>query len=920
MKKIFKLSAILALCAAVAGLSGCNSDQEFDPNPMGGDIAFLGMAPNPVMRGGALNIMGCNLDKVKEVQFAGDVSVTEFVDLKKGSRIDTLIVVVPLEGPVVGKVNIVTKDGITLTSLANLEFTEPIEIQSFSPATVLSGDVLTFKGEYLNDVKEVFFTGENVYVTTFESQSRHELKVVVPATAITGPVILSDVNEVEDQNSIPNHIYTQTDLVVDKPTVTTAAKATYKSGDVITVNGAHLDMIKTVDLAGAADVQFTLAADAKSFTFNLPPSATDGHITLTSYAGDTFDAGEIETVTVTELAIKSLAEDNRYKAGCKVEITGSDLDLVTKVEFTGAEATWLLSDGKIEATQPEAAKDGVVTVTLASGKQAFTPEIEVVKPVVTGVDKTEAVAGKDKIVVSGTDLDLVTGVTIGDKDHTLIDCEFELVTDEETDVVSVSVALPANAYTGVLTLTAASTYTSETASITVTYDEAVDIAFDAEEFGLGSNISVTGKNLLKIEQIYIKGKKVTDYAVRTDTALAFGIPDKIGPGVYRLDLVLVDGTEITWPVPFSITAPFTETTIWEGSETISGWNGVTLGSEDAFINAGIQEGDVVRIYYTAPDDGTWWDIQLVDGHWTNLKLAELDGGNEIKSDNFPGGSQSFSFNVTPEVLAQLTGLQGWGGAMIINGDGGVTITRISLIQFGAAEQKTVIWEGNAPVDWSGSTPGAEGSMGALSWGGYDWSTVEAGTILRFEFERTADEVQIRVANGSWTALPGTTDPYKPEGTNLDVELTADMLAELVSAGGLVVTGQGFTLTEVSLVTSGPAVPAGQTIWEGSAPVDWSGNTPGAEGSMGALSWGGYDWSTVEAGTILRFEFERTADEVQIRVANGSWTALPGTEDPYKPEGEDLEVELTADMLAELVSAGGLVVTGQGFTLTAVILK
>ena len=190
---------------------------------------------------------------------------------------------------------------------------------------------------------------------------------------------------------------------------------------------------------------------------------------------------------------------------------------------------------------------------------------------------------------------------------------------------------------------------------------------------------LSGKNLLKIEQIYIKGKKVTDYAVRTDTALAFGIPDKIGPGVYRLDLVLVDGTEITWPVPFSITAPFTETTIWEGSETISGWNGVTLGSEDAFINAGIQEGDVVRIYYTAPDDGTWWDIQLVDGHWSNLSLAELDGGNEIKSDNFPGGSQSFSFNVTPEVLAQLTGLQGWGGAMIINGEGGVTITRISLL-------------------------------------------------------------------------------------------------------------------------------------------------------------------------------------------------------------------------------------------------
>ena len=912
MKKIFKLSAILALCAAVAGLGACTNTSEFDPNPMGGDIAFLGMAPNPVMRGGALNIMGCNLDKVKEVQFAGDVTVTEFVDLKKGSKIDTLIVTVPLDGPVVGKVSIVTKDGVILTSLANLEFTEPIEITSFSPATVLSGDVLTFTGEYLNDVKEIFFTGENVYVTTFESQSRHELKVVVPATAITGPVILSDVNEVEDQNSIPNHIYTSTDLVVDKPTVTKAAKTTYKSGDVITVNGAHLDMIKTVDLVGASDINFTLAADAKSFTFNLPPSATDGNITLTSYAGDKFDAGEIETVTVTELSVKTLAEDERYKAGCKVEITGEDLDLVTKVEFTGAEAFWSLSDGKIEATQPEAAKDGVITVTLASGKQAFTEEIEVVKPIVTGVDKAEAVAGKDKIVVSGTDLDLVTSVTIGDKDHTLIDCEFEFVTDEETEDVSVSVSIPANAYTGVLTLTAASTYASETASITVTYDEAVEIVFDAAEFGLGSNISLTGKNLMKIEQIFIKGKKVTDFAVRTDTALAFGIPDKIGPGVYRLDLVLIDGTEITWPIPFSITAPFTETFIWEGNEPIA-WSGMGALSWGGFDWTTVEEGTVLCAHFVVNTEAGTNVIRFGNGSWQSLpSLAGLAQDGNIPLD---ASMSEYKFELT---AADLNALQNEGG-LVMTGDG-YTLTGISLIVFGASEQKTVIWEGSAPVDWSGSTPGAEGSMGALSWGGYDWSTVEAGTILRFEFERTADEVQIRVANGSWSALPGTTDPYKPEGTTLDVELTADMLAELVNAGGLVVTGQGFTLTEVSLVSSGPAVPAGQTIWEGSAPVDWSGNTPGAEGSMGALSWGGYDWSTVEAGTILRFEFERTADEVQIRVANGSWSALPGTEDPYKPEGEDLEVELTADMLTELVDAGGLVVTGQGFTLTAIILK
>ena len=910
MKKIFKLSAIFALCAAVAGLSGCNSDQEFDPNPMGGDIAFLGMAPNPVMRGGALNIMGCNLDKVKEVQFAGDVTVTEFVDLKKGSRIDTLIVVVPLEGPVVGKVNIVTKDGITLTSLANLEFTEPIEIQSYSPATVLSGDVLTFKGEYLNDVKEIFFTGEDVYVTKFESQSRHELKVVVPATAITGPVILSDVNEVEDQNTIPNHIYTSTDLVVGKPTVTTAAKATYKSGDVITVNGAHLDMIKTVDLAGAADVQFTLAADAKSFTFNLPPSATDGHITLTSYAGDTFDAGEIETVTVTALAIKSLAEDKRFKAGCKVEITGEDLDLVTKVEFTGAEATWSRSEDKIEAIQPEAAKDGVITVTLASGKKAYTEEIEVVKPVVTGVDKTEAVAGKDKIVVSGTDLDLVTAVTIGDKAQSFIDCEFEFVTDEETSAVNVSVSIPGNAYTGVLTLTAASTYSTETDAITVTYDEAVSISFDKPSIGLGNEIAISGKNLMKIEQIYIKGKKVTSYSVRTDTAMSFGIPDGLGPGVYRLSLVLTDGTEMTWPIPFEITAPFTETFIWEGSEAIN-WTGMGALSWGGYDWSTVKEGTVLCVYFTLDDTADYWQLRIANGSWASLpSLAGL-----APEGNLPlePGMTEYKCELT---AADLDVLVNQGGLVLTGAN--YTVTGVSLIVFGAAEKRTVIWEGSL------SAGGWANALQALSWGGYDWSTVSAGTKLSVVYTIDDPDGCIRFGNGSWVSLPSlaglATDGNLPlQDGGYTFELTDADLAVLVNDGGLVICGAGFTITEVALVTMEGAGPQEKTIWEGSV-------TAGAWASaLQDLSWGGYDWSTVEAGTTLCAHYTIDDPEGCIRFGNGSWVSIPSlaglaTDGNLPLQEGGHEVELTQADIDELVANGGLVICGAGFTITEVGLK
>ena len=905
MKKIFRFTVIVGLFAALVSLTGCK--KELDVDPMGESFSFNGMAPNPVMRGAALKIFGRSLDQVSEVLFAGDVSVTEFIDIKKGSRLDTLELQVPLEGPEVGKVTIVAKDGRKLSSLSNLEFLEGIEVSSFSPATALSGDVITIKGEYLNVVKEIIFSGEDAVVVTFESQSRHELKVKLPANAVSGPVILSDVNEIEDQNTIPNHVYTPSELTVGDPTVTKAAKATYKSGDVIKVNGDHLDMIKNVAVPQVESVDFTLADDLKSISFNLPLNAADGNIILTSYAGKTFDAGEIETVSVTELTVKSLAEDERFKAGTDVEIGGSDLDLVTKVEFENAEASFYLSKDVIVATVPAAAKDGNITVTLGSGKQAFTDAIEVVKPVVTGIDKTDAVAGADILTVTGTDLDLVTEVKMGTKEQTFIPCEFTFIQEDG----SITFAVSENAYSGIATLVSAAGYETTTSFINVTYDLAIDITFNAYEYQFGNPISVSGKNLMQVESILVKGKKITSYLERTDKSLSFSLPEGMGPGVYRLEITLIDGTQLTWPVPFSVVAPYTETFIWQGSQIINGWAGVTFG-DDRFIWAtlGAKVGDQVRIYYTAPEEG-WWDLQLVNGHWGNLSLNELGGGNEIKQDaGFPGGAQSFSFEITEEVLASLTEDVGWGGAFIINGDGNVEITGISLIQFGAGptENKKVIWEGEHLIDWSGGSGDDHKALTTLSWGGYDWASVEAGTVLRITYDAVDGvETQFRVSNGSWAALPGTVDPYKPEESPFELELTQEMLDELVANGGMVITGQGATITEVALVTAGaaPVLPTGETIWEGEHLIDWSGGSGDDHKALTTLSWGGYDWASVEAGTTLVIEYDPVDGvETQFRISNGSWAALPGTEDPYKPEA----------------SHGGMVITGQGATITAVILK
>ena len=240
------------------------------------------------------------------------------------------------------------------------------------------------------------------------------------------------------------------------------------------------------------------------------------------------------------------------------------------------------------------------------------------------------------------------------------------------------------------------------------------------------------------------------------------------------------------------------------------------------------------------------------------------------------------------------------------------------------EITTVIWTGSYWIDWGGTDAEADGgAMTALSWGGYDWSTVNEGTDLVVTFAKAGTaESQIRVSNGSWSALPGTTDPYKfTESGKLTVTLTQEMLKALQSEGGLVLCGQGVKILKVALVEH---ISLAETIWKGSFCVDWGGNDPEADGgAMTALSWGAYNWSTVSSGTILTvYLTEKGSADWQIRVANGSWGALPGTADVNELEAgaKSFSVTLTDAMVAELQSAGGLVVTGQNIIITKITLE
>jgi hypothetical protein len=226
-----------------------------------------------------------------------------------------------------------------------------------------------------------------------------------------------------------------------------------------------------------------------------------------------------------------------------------------------------------------------------------------------------------------------------------------------------------------------------------------------------------------------------------------------------------------------------------------------------------------------------------------------------------------------------------------------------------------IWAGNFAIgNWNAG-------MQELAWGGFDWSTVKPGQVLTVYLTPDMSEgwSQIRVGNGSWTALPGTADvnDLTAEDTKFSVTLTQAMIDEMVANGGLVICGAYFTVTKVTL-----------SILE---TIIWSGNTALGNwtGNVGDLSWGGYDWSQVAVGTTLKlyYEVDPSVGYINIRFGNGSWVALPstagwGNDGNASPDPSETSIKtvLTADDLDQLNNAGGLVICGAGIICKKVVLQ
>lgn len=618
MKTLFRsVFASMAILAAVIGCEKGPQGYTVDEDA----VVLEAYGPNPVLRGSELKFIGQNLDKITSVILPVDVEIpaSEFIDADASS----FKVTVPMEcGP--GHVKLIYSGG-EISAKTELSYTEQYEIYAIYPQEegkefLEAGDSLVVEGEYLNNiVKFVFANGVVSEGDLIGTHTRHEMVFAVPAGALSGKIYAEDGNG--------NQIYSEEEVKISQPVVTGVEPLNVRPGETVTISGTLLDQVVSVKFSGSSlkiEAADYLTASKTAISVLVPVDVHDGPLTVVSAAAQ-------EVVSEDEIVVKvpgslSVTAD-RFKAGESLTISGNDLDLVVGLKFAdNIDSEFELVDGSVIATIPASAKDGKLTLTTASDKSVETQAIELIKPVVSSVTASEIVAG-DSFEIEGSDLDLVTKVTLNQQE-----CVFELSGEK------LVVTTEKDASTGKVELsTANGTVIEALAEMRVTYDALIFVSEISTDVKVGEVVTMKGSGFNLVEAIWFGDVKVTSYTLRTDTEMAFVVPAVEG-GSHNLTFVLTTGEEEECIYPVNVIAGSLVTEVlWEGSADLGNWeNSISL--ETVFKN--LQYGSVLYVEYTAQEGAQLKFADLTNG-WADMpginggSITDLDAGASAVSYALP---------------------------------------------------------------------------------------------------------------------------------------------------------------------------------------------------------------------------------------------------------------------------------------------
>ena len=660
MNKTYKFPALWMMCLMLFScltFTACDNGDDEDTNQYKGGISLNVFGPSPVSRGGVLRFLGSGMDKVTAVVIPGCDDIT---DIEVVSDTEIRVTVPQTAQP--GLVVLKTPKG-DITTKTELTFTEPIALEAFAPAEVKPGGELTITGEYLNLIKEVIFADEvTVPADEFVSQSRQEIKVIVPDSAQTGKFILSDGAE------IPNWIYSEGELEVTLPSVEAPLDLVDKKpGDVIRVSGKNFDLVKKVQMPNGDEVEFTMTASSEGdeLTFTLPDNVSDGEITV-------LPASDVKVVVATVVVatpsnVVAVPAVN-LRGGDMITLKGTNMDLVTDVTFPGVEeAVGLESQNstEIKVLMPAAAISGDLQLNTNSGK-ATAVSIATAKPENISYSAATVPAG-EALTVKGVNMDVVSAVVFSGNVE---------VTVSDATATAISLTVPTTAETGALLLKMANGESVEAPSLTIEKPVCAYLPALPDKLVRGRIVELEIVNADKLTNVLLNEASVQYINDAAKGVLMLNVPAELN-GTYSLKLISSNGE-----IAYDVLVVANEETVWAGPLDISwGDGGRVLVPAVSF--AKVTAGTVMKVYFDQKDQ-TWAQAQFNYGDWSGIAFSLFDT-TMVPTDIYGWSFESrvMELTLTQEILDNIQAKQGdcedqTNVGIIIQGSD-LTFTKITIV-------------------------------------------------------------------------------------------------------------------------------------------------------------------------------------------------------------------------------------------------
>lgn len=420
--------------------------------------------------GTSVTITGENFIGVQSVKF-NETTVTNL------SVVGNQIGVNVPSGATTGPITVVTVGGsFTSRDLFLVQQTGIPDITSFTPTSGTVGTVVTISGEHFGGVTGVYF-GETL--ATAYTLVGSQISVSVPTNAVTGPISIVSASG-KGVSAIPFEVQKGSPPVVGEFFPTSGPV-----GTLLTISGTHFVGVTSVKIGGVEVSGFTLIGS--QISASVPAGAKSGPISVTTGIGVGVSAGQFFLTDVPAPSIASFAPANG-PSGTRVTVTGSFFKDASAVTFDGRPASFLVFGNQIFATVPDGAASGLIRVTTPSGTAVSSGTFTVTSstiPKITSFTPTNGPAGT-VITIQGENLFDVTSVRVGG-----VDAAFNLAANP-----NITVTVPVNAVTGVLTIVAAGGTASSAVPFVLSAATAPQIlSFSPESGPAGSIVILSGANL-----------------------------------------------------------------------------------------------------------------------------------------------------------------------------------------------------------------------------------------------------------------------------------------------------------------------------------------------------------------------------------------------------------------------------------------